>query len=91
MNIYKKKKLMKDSQLPSNGGTPVVMSPITPKLAYKMKGELGSPQIIVPAGAFGMSIDCTTGVIPLVLPVLLTVSRMPYMQKPAVNRVHRQP
>ena len=43
----------------TNGGSPVVMSPITPELASKIKGELGSPQIIVPAGAIGTSIDWT--------------------------------
>ena len=36
-----------------------MMSPITPELASKIKGELGSPQIIVPAGAIGTSIDWT--------------------------------
>ena len=36
-----------------------MMSPLTPELASRIKGELGSPQIIVPAGALGTSVDWT--------------------------------
>ena len=47
----------------TNGGSPVVMSPITPELASKLKGELGQvggQQIIhVPAGAMGATVDWT--------------------------------
>ena len=45
----------------ANGGSPVVMSPLTPELASKLKGELGSQQIIhVPAGAVGTTVDWTS-------------------------------
>ena len=45
----------------ANGGSPVVMSPLIPELASKIKGELGAQQIIhVPAGAVGATVDWTS-------------------------------